>query len=329
MTQDKLNINNIDFRWGMTFNQVVDEFNSQNLFSAMSAWKNFEIPCSEIAELKTLSCSFRAPSLKKPVMQVSFELETIKPNIFEKPYTPYVRHLTQILGKPHGISKNALDGQKYNKGYASSQVMYNCKWWLGDILISLSVFGGIRTRKEGEYAAGLYFDWLNEKRIAEPYFEEFVAEESELSSTISDLTNIKMNYDFRPYHKKHYELNIPDQALHDQEIRTAQLILYADKLFRTPKTIAKEMTDKEIVLFKSHKTNNWCIGNKWDFTPINEDSTLNYIDIKPARGSGGTEMKINSLNIQDKRDSEILNNLSMKIEELTARKFERSTGYDD
>lgn len=40
-------------------------------------------------------------------------------------------------------------------------------------------------------------------------------------------------------------------------------------------------------------------------------------------------MKINSLNIQDKRDSEILNNLSMKIEELTARKFERSTGYDD
>src|SRR5690554_3267106 len=195
MTQGRLHINSKDFYWGMTFEQVLEEFKSENLFSGWSAWKNFEVQCSEIAELKALTCSFRGPSLNRPVMQVSFDLATIKPKLFEKPHDPFVKHLTKILGKPHGISKSRLEsGQKYNKGYASSHVIYNCKWWLGDVLISLSVFGGIRTKKEGEYAAGLYFDWLNEKRTAEPYFKDFINTEFELSEDISDFRKIKINY---------------------------------------------------------------------------------------------------------------------------------------
>lgn len=329
MTEGKLNIDDTDFTWGMTFENVLEKFKSENPFSGWSAWKNLEIPCSSIADLNALTCSFRAPATNRPVMQVSFELSTIKPKLFQKPYSPYVQHLTKLFGKPHGISKNGMDGQKYNKGYASSQVMYNCKWWLDDVLISLSVFGGIRNRDEGDYAAGLYFDWLNEQRVANPYYSEFVNIESELIEDISDIRTIKLNYDLRPFHRNHYELKDPHQALKDEKIRTAQLILYTDNLFRTPKEISQDLSDNEIVLFKAQNTKNWCVGNKWDFTPITNDSKLNYIDIKPARGSGGTVIRINDLTIHDKRDSEILNKLSLTIEELTGQQFEKSIGYDD
>lgn len=330
MTKEGLHINDKDFRWGMTFEQVLKEFNSENLFTGSSAWENFEIQCSEIAELKALTCSFRGPSLNRPVMQVSFELATINPKLFEKPHSPYVKHLTKLFGEPNKISKQRLEnGQKYNEGYASSNVIYNCKWWLGDILISLSVFGGIRTKKEGEYAAGLYFDWLNEERTAEPYFDDFLSKESELTQDISDIRKVSIKYDSRPYYRSHYELKNPHLASKNRAIRTAQLILYSQNLYRTPDELAEELTDNQIIIFKSKKTDNWCVGNKWDFTPITSESTLKYIDIKPARGSGGTEMNINSLNISDEKNSETLKELLNTLEELTGHKFEKTIGYDD
>jgi hypothetical protein len=330
MTQEKLHINGKDFIWGMTFEQILKEFSSENLFSGWSAWENFELQCSEIANLKTLTCSFRGPSLNRPVMQVSFDLATIKPKLFEKPHTPYVKHLTAILGKPHGISKNRLEnGQKYNQGYANSTVIYNCKWWLGDVLISLSVFGGIRTKDEGEYAAGLYFDLLNEERTAKPYYKEFIDRESELTKGISNVKKITIKYDSRPYHRNHYELKEPHLALKNRDVRTSQLILYTDKLYRTPIELSEDLSDNQIVLFKSQKTDKWCVGNKWDFTPITIDSKLSFVDIKPARGSGGTRIDINSLTINGERDSKPLVGLSNKIEELTGQKFEHTMGYDD
>lgn len=128
MNEEGLCINGFDFKWGMTYEQVLKNFKAENLYTIPSAWGNFEIPCSDIANLKSLTCSFRAPKLERPVIQVSFELETIKPGFFENPYSPYVKHLIAILGKPHKVSKEGLkNGQKYNKGYASSNVIYNCK----------------------------------------------------------------------------------------------------------------------------------------------------------------------------------------------------------
>lgn len=330
MTKEGLHINGKDFKWGMPYEKVLDNFKGQNLFNGWSAWENFEIQCSEIAELKALTCSFRGPSLNKPVMQVSFELATMKPKLFEKPHTPYIKHLTKIFGKSYAVSKNRLEiGQKYNQGYASSSVIYNCKWWLGDILISLSVFGGIRTKKEGDYAAGLYFDWLNEERAAEPYFKEFINKEVDLTQDISDIRKVNTKYKSRPYYRSHYELKDPHIALKNKNIRTAQLILYTNKLYRTPEELSAGLTDNQIVVFKPKKTDSWCVGNKWDFTQITTESKLNYIDIKPARGSGGTEVDINSLTISDERNSKPLEELVQILQELTGQKFERTIGCDD
>ncbi len=330
LTKDILHINGKEFSWGMTYEKTLALYASKNLFTGWSAWKNFEMPCSQFSELKTLTCSFRGPALNRPVMQVSFELATIKPKLFQKPHTPYVKHLSGLLGTPQGISmRKPENGQKYNEGYASSSVIYNCKWWLGDILISLSVFGGIRSKNEGEYAAGLYFNWLNEERAAGPYFTAFEDKESELTQDISGIRKVILKYKSRPFYRSHYELQDPHIALKYPKLRTAQLILYTKNLYRTPIPLAEELSDNQIIVFKSEKTNNWCIGNKWEFTPITSKTKLKFIDIKPARGSGATRIEINSLAISDEKDSKNLINLVKTIEELTGNMFEKTFGYDD
>ncbi len=330
MNTDRIKINGIEFKWGMTFEQVINAFKSENLSTGWSHWKSYEIECNEIADIKSLTCFFWGPSINRPVMQCSFELAPLKPETNEEVHTPYVKHLTGIFGNPHNSSFNKLEnGQKYNEGHASSNVIFSCEWWQEDILISLSVFGGIRTRKEGKYAAGLYFQWLNEKKSAEPYFEEFFKSENEHLDSVTLLDRFELQYIQRPYYRSHYELKDSDIALKDESVRTAQLALYTNSLYRMPKSISDNLKKNEIALFYSENTKKWCIGNKWDFTVINNEESMEYINIERARGPGGTEMNINSLKIADVVESNKLKALSYKIEELSGKIFRRTIGSDD
>lgn len=330
MSTDSININGIEFKWGMTFEQIINVFKSENLSTGWSSWKSYEIECNEIANLKSLTCFFWGPSINRPIMQCSFELAPLKLETNEEVHTPYVRHLTGIFGNPHNSSFNKLEnGQKYNEGYASSNVIFSCEWWQEDILISLSVFGGIRIRKEGNYAAGLYFQWFNEKKAAEPYYEEFFNTEGELLASVTLLNKFELEYNQRPYFRSHYELKDSDIALKDESVRAAQLALYTNSLYRMPERISDNLKKNEIVLFYSEGIKNWCIGNKWDFTVIDNEESMEYISIKRARGPGGTEMNINSLKIVDVIESNNLKELSCKIEEFSGRLFKRKIGYDD
>ncbi len=330
MTPKTIEINNKEFTWGMTPNEVLSLFYSENIFMEENTWQQCEIPCFEVAGLKAVTATFRAPSLESPVMQTSFELTAVKSGLFEKVYRPYLKTLNKILGKPHEITKSPLSkGQEYNKGESGSQVIYSCKWWLGEVLVSLSVFGGIRTKKEGEFAAELYFDWFDEEKACEPYLDEFIKTESELLREISDVSVMDVKYGLLQFYKSHYELEDPYLALKNSDVRRSQLILYTDNIYRTPEELSKEFTENKFVLFKSQNTSTWCLGNKWDFTPITKGSKLEYLEVKPTHGLDRVELHVNSLIIQDEPTCDLLSELTDRIEKLTGLKFERSLSHEN
>ena len=154
-----IKINETDFKWGMTFNEIIGVINSKNISQSQSAFEYFELECNKIENIDSLTCYIIAPSKNKPVNQLGFELKKLKANFFESAHTPYLKKIIELYGTPDKKEIIRLeDGQKFNKGYASSSVIFSANWWINnDILVSLSVFGGIRNRKEGEYGAGLYF----------------------------------------------------------------------------------------------------------------------------------------------------------------------------
>lgn len=330
MRESSIHINGIDFKWGMTFQEVINIFKFENISTGRSLWNQFEIECKSILGLDSLACQFRAPSINRPVMQCSFDLKTIDFGFLEKPHTPYIKSLTKVLGTPDDKNNIGLDkGLRYNKGYSSGRVIYSADWWKGDILISLSVFGGIRTKKQGQYAAGLYFHWLNEINTAVPYLTEFIEKENSYTNSYEIIDKINLRYSQRQFFVRHYELNDPEIALKDKDVRTSQLILYTDFLFRTPNEISKDLFDNEIIVFKSKEPDTWCVGNKWDFSIIDKESRLKFIKVLPGRGSGGTEIKINSLTIEDVANSQKLTEFCTDLEQKTGLTFKREERYGD
>lgn len=208
-------------------------------------------------------------------------------------------------------------------------MIYNCKWWFGEILISLSVYGGVRTSPQGESAAGLYFDWMNEQSAAAPLMANYLETEAKLSQNIAEISSYSTSTNQQPYHRSHYELEKPHHSLKDNNLRAYQMALYTDQLFRTPLDLNKRTEEKTIGVFLSNDKETYCVYHKWDFAPISEDSKLEFVNILPARGGGGKELRINSLVLKDYPESNVLMDLKSKLEELTKVKFTYIEAYDD
>lgn len=330
MTSDKLTINNIDFKWGTTFEESQQLLPFQAIDRGQSGWQDLAFECDEIAGLKTTTCSIRAPKANKPVMQVSFELKPLRPEFPLFRHSPYVEQLKKIFGEPYGVSTSEIhSGLKYNEKHASGSVIYNCKWSFEGIVISLSVYGGIRTSPQGESAAGLYFDWMDEKSAAAPFMHDFLQKESDFTRDLMELTVVSASLNMKPYHRSHYELDDPHKALKDEYLRACQMALYTNNLFRIGEVLKNEMEENHVGIFYAKEKDTYCVYNKWDFSPITKDSKLEFLDILPARGGGSKEIRINSLTIKDERSSNALDQLKSDLEDLSGMEFKTIKGYDD
>ncbi len=330
MTPEGLDIDDIYFKWGMTLNEVKNAFkvNHSSIIKKSSS-DVFKIKCNKIVGLPALTCLFTEASFNKPVIHTCFDLTPIKTKLFEKSYDPFVEHLTKLLGPPFEIINKLKNGIQYNKHNPNHIITYSCKWLLAEnIVVSLLVNGKPTVTKAGKCAAVLHFEWINEKKSASPYYNDFVKTENDLSASVSGLKKMKLGYKQSPYYKPllYHQKDI-QLALHDKTVKAAQLILYTNSLYRTPIDISEELNEYEIAIFKSEKLKVWCLCNTWDFTVLHKKSIMNYIEVKPAKGAGGVDMIVNSLKIQDINDN-ILKELSKKLEELSGLQFEKITTYD-
>lgn len=317
MNWREFEIDNKPFKWGQTFNDIFDSFGNDNLNKSTSPWKIHTVNSNGFLGLDGVSCEFYGPSFDKPISSISFELKPLKTGLFQKPYSPYMKQLEAILGKPDGIHKNPLPkGKKYNEGYSSGYVIYAPHWWFGDFRIGLSVYGGVRNEGFGETAALLYIGWFNEIEMAKPYITDFYKKETTITKGLTLIEGFELEYSQMKNFRRHYEL--PDDSIADKndEIRAAQLALYHTNLFRTPNDLSNQMKPNQISLMYSDTAQKHILANKFDFTTFDNESNFEFRKILPARGRGGTEIKIGDITIRDKPHSVSLNNLKNKLETL-------------
>lgn len=317
MNWKEFEIDNKPFKWGQTFNDIFDSFGRDNLNKGTSSWKLHKVKSNGFLGFEGVSCEFYGPSFDKPISSISFELKPLKIGLFQKPYSPYMKQLESILGKPNEIHKHPLPkGTKYNKGYSSAQVVYAPHWWFGDFRIGLSVFGGIRNEGLGETAALLYIGWYNEIEMAKPYINDYYQKESEISKSLTSIEDFELEYPQMKNFRRHYELPDDSIADKDDEIRAAQLALYHNNLFRTPNDLSNQMKPNQISLLFSDTVQKHVLANRFDFTTFDNESSIEFRKVLPARGGGGTEIRIGEITLTDKPNSEPLNNLKIKLQKL-------------
>jgi hypothetical protein len=326
------NIEDEHIKWGSLFKDAKDILSKFSQYPPYGGWSNIRCKCSEAYGLKSTVANIRAPLDGRPVMQVSYELMPTGDTTWRKLHVSYVTQLIHIFGQPTK-TESLYSDRGYNKEYSSGSVVYSAKWLIGDIRISLSVYGGTRHEQAGDSAAGLYIDWINEKKAAEPFRNENIALEKELYAYLvnsNDIEKYALTDNQRKFYVTHIDIGDPD-VTKDENVRLAQMALYRNELLQTPDFLQRSLRENEIVIKFLKEEHRMIISNKWDatFLKYSEGETVSFIDISPARGPGGYLLQVKDLSINDVRKSNVLINIVSHIESTTGVQVKRETGYDD
>lgn len=326
-------IEGLKIEWGKPLNEVRVVLDKFEKFKPFGGWPNIRCKCPNAFGLVTTEFEVRAPFEDRPVLQVQYEIAPIKSGFLERPHTPYLKQLEKVLGKP--VKSEKLYRQTHlKKKYLSSAVVFSAKWLFDDIRISLSVYGGTRNNDSGLCAAGIFIDWIDEIKAAKPFREKAQSFGKLISGHVSNDTVInkfKLQYKQKPFRVVHFELSDPYIAEKDDNLRVSQLSLYNQELFQTPKQIQNKLEEDEIALYTIRELGKTFISNKWDTVFLNstDEKDLIFYEVLPARGSGGRELKLKELRINDSRDSNTLLKFIQLIETDIGLKVQRQETYDD
>ncbi|MDE3235499.1 MAG: hypothetical protein KGO81_06050 [Bacteroidota bacterium] len=328
------NIEDEHIKWGTLLKDAKDILRKFSQYPQYENRGEVCCKCTEIFGLKSTVANLSAPLEERPVMQVSYELVPSRETRWGKLHLFYVDQLIKTLGQP--TKTESLYNDCYgnlNKEYISGSVVYSANWLIGDIRISLSVYGGIRHEKTGDAAAGLFIDWINEKKAAEPFRYRNIILEQELYAYLGNSSAINkyvLAENQRKFYVTHIGIGDPD-VTNDESLRVAQMALYRKELLQTPNFLRHSLKENEIVIKFLTEERLMIIANKWDATILrySQNETVNFLDVLPARGPGEYFLQVKDLSIIDSRKNDTLLNLVTHIESITGLKVNRETGYDD
>lgn len=326
------NIEDEHIAWGTLLYDAKEILSKLPQYPPYGGWSNIRCKCSSVFGLNSTMASIRAPFDDRPVMQVSYELVPSGDSTWGKLHLFYLAQLKTIFGKP-AKAEDLYKGHIPENKYVSGAVVFSANWLFGDIRISLSVYGGIRHEQTGDAAAGLFIDWINEKKAAGPFISKNSTLEQELSVYLADSRDIQLftlTDKQRKFYLTHIDIGDPD-ITKDEGLRLAQLALYRNDLVQSPEYIRRLLKENEIAVKFLTEERRMVIANKWDATVLDysKNERVSFTDLLPARGSGRYHLQVKDLTIIDSRESDTLLRLVAHIEHVTGIQVNRETSYDD
>ena len=326
---DTLLIENYKFAWRDKLSAFEENLSWVVPDDYHGGWHSMQFSCKEVLGIPAISGNARSPALDRPVMQVIFELPDPGLPSIDKCIAYWIETLSNKLGKPLSVPDhvpNRNDGPYGN-------VIYYVKWLTGDTRVTLSVYGSGRSTKEGMSIAGLFIDWKNEIKAAEPYQNDFVKSLKVFNAAVDNLDNIKViNLGIKqiPYYMADYENQPHDKALKDNALRIAQKCLYSRDLLETPESIKSRLNENSVAIWQSKNSQFWGVSTYSDSVIFGnqEDAKIEFFNMLPAKGPGGMDLNLGDLKLSDKANSTKLKQLVKELENVTGKKVVCHQGYD-
>ncbi|GAB3637995.1 hypothetical protein GCM10027422_35850 [Hymenobacter arcticus] len=312
--------------WGLTLEAAKAALPTAQRLPTYGGWPTLRCRCPSAYGLPTTECSLRAPGRRKPVLQASY---TLAPPPHRGPYVIdpayWLVPLTQLLGPPSTAGSAAGPG-------TSSDVVHWATWQRPTVLLSLSVFGGLRKEAGALSAAGLYLDWQDEWAAAQPAQAAARAQSAALAARIgagSKLVPFTTVQPQGPYFHPDLSRADPYAAAHHPLLRQAQRALYREGLLDTPAAVSAQLTDHGVALWPVPGGTQWAVSTRWDtvlLTPAGPPTDL--LTLRPARGTGGVLLHIGDLQLTDAYGSSILATLATAIEKHVGAAVSRREDSD-
>jgi hypothetical protein len=283
--------------WGLTLAAAEAALPTATRLPTYGGWPTLRCRCPSAYGLATTACSLRAPGRSKPVLQASYQLA---PPPHRGPYvidpTYWLAPLTQLLGPPSTAGSSAGPS-------TSSNVVHWATWQRPTVLVSLSVFGGLRKDDGAVSAAGLYLDWQDEWTAAQPSQAAALAQSAALAARVG-AASLPLLFATKqtqsPYFRPDLSRTDPYAAAHQPLLRQAQRALYCEDLLDTPAVISAQLTDHGVALWPVPGGPQWAVSTRWDtvlLTPAGPPTDL--LSLRPARSTGGIILRVGDLQLVD------------------------------
>ncbi len=326
-------VDGLKIEWGKSLGEVRVLLAEVEPLAPSGVWPEVRCRCSAIFGLEATEFIARAPFEDRPVLQVQYRLRPVKHALSENLHDPFLRPLSEALGHPVETGNYALP-PGLSEEYLSQMVVYRAQWLAGLLSVRLAVYGAAAGKESGPCAAEIFVDWLDEKKAAGPYREQNQFFETIMSGSLTPdmpLRKFRLVRQQYPCHVTHHELENPDIALFDNEWRASQMALYKRQLYQTPLPVQNVLSDDEIAVYTIQALDKTFVSTKWDtvFLAPGDMNSIICTDVLPARGSGGRELMLKELRIEDSSGSDALTGLLQQIEQVTGLKAEKRERHNE
>lgn len=320
----KFVVGDFSLAWGTTLAVAEDALSHVPRLPTYGGWPELRGRCPSAYGLATTECSLRAPGRQKPVIQASYNLAPPPrsvPYVIAPDY--WLRPLTQLLGPPTETSGTA-------EASNSGNVVYWATWRRPALLVSFSVYGGLRHDDGLTCAAGLFLDWQDIMAAARPLLAGLQARSAALEALAGQVAKPILFATQQPL-GPYFHPDAPESSgtATADELRLAQRALYRENLLDTPTYIQDQLNDHGVALWVLPGGKQWAVSTRWDTVLLTtEGPATDLLTLRPARGPGVELMHVGDLQLTDPYGTKALASLATAIERHTGQRVSRTEDGD-
>ncbi|MBK8034873.1 MAG: hypothetical protein IPK17_36290 [Chloroflexi bacterium] len=280
-------------------------------------WPSYRLLEQHIFGLKCLVADARGPYEDRECVQQIFELTLDADYPLAELESRYLTKIEPVIGRPIKANRYATQ--------SAAQVAYSADWDSADLRVTLSIYGGPRASHGGMATAGLFVNLRDELPIMARYAAALSARESALWGTLTspDVLHIsRLQTKLTPFSLQ------PWAVQSDPVRRKAQKAFYKRDLLETPPLVSQRLAANEVMLWR-HSAHLF-VSTQFDTVQlVTGQTTLEVVNILPARGGGGLSVHVGELQITDVPGSRPLTELVEAIQAVCAVRYRYQETYDD
>jgi hypothetical protein len=271
-------------------------------------YASVELPCRSAYGFATVYAEPTAPRPDRPVTAVAYELA----NTGTTPRSLFAE-LVKRLGPPDDISRDDSPEQ-----LNENSVVLHANWKRGKVDIGLSLYGAPRPSDFGDGLGKLYLSWSEPDAAAAPFLAEWTAA-SQAAVAAAASARIKV-----------FALQYALYGDDAEPLSPTGLALSMPDLLVTPPTIAARLSPTTFALWSDAAAVHWHLSTGRSTVRLGggETSTVQFLDIAPARGGGYAELGVGPWAVRDVHGSTSIKDAVVALEAVPGLKIERHSGHD-
>lgn len=318
MRLENIEIENKNFAWGMTIDEIKLMFPTKDYFeneNKHSQWKTIRFKISNQWDINCNSCEFSSPHYDRLISRFQIKLGAIQD----------IDSLMDKLDKV--FSKRTSDTTGDN--YGSGSVIRNCKWDFKNCSVGISIYGGERIEYNESNYGMIYFHLTDLELINKLYSTELLTKNQTIESNLlnkefeKEIFTLKKNQWLSWAIEKN---NYPD---YDGDFISLTFnSLYKRDLLKTPSVLRNILKENDICIFKDSITSKSYIANYWESYLLNESDNVTWYNALPAKGSGSCSISIGDFRINDEHSQSETKKLINKLEKILNITIKCHQDYD-